>query len=124
MKMSSTEETLAIINTFNELFNRHDVEGIIALITDDILFDNTFPAPDGQRVEGKEANRFFWQDFFENSPTSHFEQEEIFASENRAVVRWIYNWVNDHGQRGHVRGVDIFRVRDGKIAEKLSYVKG
>jgi hypothetical protein len=28
------------------------------------------------------------------------------------------------GKPGHVRGVDIFRVRDGKLAEKLSYVKG
>ncbi|MBS1243923.1 MAG: hypothetical protein H6R41_460, partial [Deltaproteobacteria bacterium] len=24
----------------------------------------------------------------------------------------------------HIRGVDVFRVRDGKVAEKLSYVKG
>ena len=28
------------------------------------------------------------------------------------------------GTPGHVRGVDVFRVRDGKVAEKLSYVKG
>ena len=25
---------------------------------------------------------------------------------------------------GHVRGVDLFTVRDGRVAEKLSYVKG
>jgi hypothetical protein len=25
---------------------------------------------------------------------------------------------------GHVRGVDIFLVRGGKVAEKLAYVKG
>jgi len=25
---------------------------------------------------------------------------------------------------GHVRGVDVFRVRDGRVAEKLCYVKG
>jgi hypothetical protein len=25
---------------------------------------------------------------------------------------------------GHVRGVDILRIRDGKIAESLAYVKG
>jgi hypothetical protein len=38
---------------------------------------------------------------------------------DRAVFRWHYSWGN-----GHVRGVDIFRVEDGKVAEKLSYVKG
>ena len=28
------------------------------------------------------------------------------------------------GMPGHIRGVDVFRVRGGKVAEKLSYVKG
>jgi ketosteroid isomerase-like protein len=28
------------------------------------------------------------------------------------------------GQPWHLRGVDVFRVRDGKVAEKLAYVKG
>jgi hypothetical protein len=35
------------------------------------------------------------------------------------VVRWRYAWGD-----GHVRGVDVFRVRGGLVAEKLSYVKG
>ena len=25
---------------------------------------------------------------------------------------------------GHVRGVDVLRFRDGKVSEKLSFVKG
>jgi hypothetical protein len=32
--------------------------------------------------------------------------------------------VDDKEGPGSVRGVDVFRVRDGKVAEKLSYVKG
>jgi hypothetical protein len=35
------------------------------------------------------------------------------------IVRWRYRW-----DGGHVRGVDVFRVRDGRVAEKCSYVKG
>jgi len=38
-------------------------------------------------------------------------------------VRWTYHWLKPTGN-GHVRGVDVFRVRDGKVSEKLSYVKG
>jgi hypothetical protein len=41
-----------------------------------------------------------------------------------AVVRWTHHWQNDDGGPGHVRGVDGFRVRDGKVAQKSSYVKG
>ena len=32
--------------------------------------------------------------------------------------------VDVEGRPDHVRGVDVSRVRDGKVAEKLSYVKG
>jgi hypothetical protein len=34
-------------------------------------------------------------------------------------ARWRYDWGD-----GHVRGVDVIRVRDGQIAESLAYVKG
>jgi hypothetical protein len=38
---------------------------------------------------------------------------------DRATVLWRFDWGG-----GHVRGIDLFKVRDGKVAEKLSYVKG
>jgi len=47
----------------------------------------------------------------------------MFAVGDPCVVRWKYHWVRD-GAPGHVRGIDVFRVRDGRVAEKLSYVKG
>ena len=43
---------------------------------------------------------------------------------DRAVTRWTYRWVDQDGKAGHVRGVDVYRFREGKIAEILSYVKG
>jgi len=67
--------------------------------------------------------RAAWEQFFARSPHAHFDTEEVFAAGDRCVVRWAYSWVKD-GKRGHVRGVDVFRVRDGQVAEKLSYVKG
>jgi hypothetical protein len=39
-------------------------------------------------------------------------------------MRWRYSWVDSDGQPGHIRGVDLYTLRDGLIAEKLSYVKG
>ena len=50
---------------------------------------------------------------------AHFEVEETFAAGDRVVQRWCYRW-----RDGHIRGVDLFFVRDGSIAEKLAYVKG
>jgi ketosteroid isomerase-like protein len=119
-----TRATIATIEEFNGAFARHDADAVASLMTDDCVFENTFPAPDGTRYLGPDANRSFWSDFFKGSPQAKFETEEMFACGDRCVVRWTYRWVDESGQPGHVRGVDVFRVRGGKVAEKLSYVKG
>ena len=119
MPDSTTEQTLKTITRFNEAFNAHDVDGVMALMTEDVVFENTSPPPDGERFVGQEAVRAFWQEFFDSSPRAHFTAEDVFAAGDRATVRWRYSWGN-----GHVRGVDVFAVRDGKVSQKLSYVKG
>jgi ketosteroid isomerase-like protein len=121
MSDSEAQATLDVIRRFNEAFNRHDVGAVMALMTADCVFENTLPAPDGERLEGAPAVRAFWQRFFDGTPTARFETEEMFAVGERGVVRWVFHW--DH-RGGHIRGVDVFRVRDGKVAEKLAYVKG
>jgi ketosteroid isomerase-like protein len=121
MRDSETQLTLDVVRRFNEAFNRHDVDGVMALMTADCVFENTLPAPDGERLEGAPAVREFWQRFFRSTPAARFETEEMFGVADRCVVRWVFHW-DDRG--GHVRGVDVLRVWDGKVAEKLAYVKG
>ena len=113
---ASTEAT---IDAFNEAFNRHDVDAVMSLMTEDCLFENTLPPPDGERHIGQKDVRKFWEKFFQDSPRAKFETEEMVTSGDRAVVRWRFEWGD-----GYIRGIDLFRVRDGKVAEKLSYVKG
>jgi ketosteroid isomerase-like protein len=120
---SQTLATLATIQQFNDAFNRHDVDAVMALMTDACVFENTYPPPDGERAVGQAAVRMCWEQLFSASPQALFEWEEIFACADRGVVRWLYRWDGANGA-GHVRGVDVMRVRDGKVAEKLSYVKG
>jgi ketosteroid isomerase-like protein len=93
------------------------------LMADDVLFENTNPPPDGGKFKGAAAVRAYWQQFFAANPTARFEEEEMFGSRDRVIVRWIYRKEKD-GKLWHLRGVDVFKVKDGKITEKLSYVKG
>lgn len=116
--------TAAIIDAFNEAVNQHDVAATMALMTEDCVFENTSPFPDGTRYEGQAAVRDFWTNFFKDSPHAHFDFDELITTEDRGITRWTYHWIDSEGKAGHIRGVDVFRVRDGKVAEKLSYVKG
>jgi limonene-1,2-epoxide hydrolase len=118
------ESAMRLVLAFNDAFNRHDVEGMMRLMSADCRFEDTEPAPDGTVYEGKEAVTQFWQAFFQASPAAHIEIEEIFGLGNRCIMRWRYEWVQADGTAGHVRGVDIFRVEDELIQDKLSYVKG
>ena len=124
IRMSKLESSTRVVLAFNEAFNRHDVAGMMQLMSHDCIFENTDPAPDGTVYSGKEAVTDFWQAFFRESPEAHIEIEEIFGLGERCIMRWRYSWVDRAGENGHVRGVDIFRVRNGSIREKLSYVKG
>ena len=120
-----TGESLTTIERFNAAFNRHDPAGMVALMTADCVFESTFPAPDGARFEGPAAVRTYFEELFRQGPRAHLEVEETLACGTRCLVRWIYRWT-DHPQTGsgYVRGVDVFKLRGGLIAEKLSYVKG
>ena len=119
VRMSKFESGVRAVLAFNEAFNRHNVAGMMSLMSEDCLFENTDPAPDGTVYKGKEAVSQFWQDFFRESPSAHIEIEEIFGLGFHVVMRWNYSWGD-----GHVRGVDVFKLKDGLISEKLSYVKG
>jgi ketosteroid isomerase-like protein len=72
-----------------------------------------WPAPDEERIEGKASVVAFWRGWFARNPDAQFEAEEIIVSGDRAVVRRVYHKLRN-GQPCHLRGVDIFTVREGK----------
>ena len=111
-------EPVDVVVAFGAAWADHDLDATLAMVTDDCVFDATGPAPDGARHVGRDAIRKAWDAIFSDA-ASRFEAEDTFAAGDRVVQLWRYSW-----DGGHVRGVDVFRVREGKVAEKFSYVKG
>jgi ketosteroid isomerase-like protein len=117
-------DPLEVLDRFGAAFNGQDLDATLALMTDDCAFESTSP-PDGVRAEGKDAVRAAFGEFFASSIGARFDTEEQFVAGDRAIVRWRYTWpAADGGAEGHIRGIDVFRIRDGLVAEKCSYVKG
>jgi len=111
-------DALEVVEAFGQAWGDHDLDAALSLTTEDCVFDGTGPAPDGTRSVGHDEIRQAWEPIFDDAD-ARFEAEEAFAAGDRVVQLWRYTWTS-----GHVRGVDVFRVRDGKVAEKFSYVKG
>jgi ketosteroid isomerase-like protein len=107
-----------LLERFNTAWGDHDLDAALALCTHDCVFESTGPSPDGERHEGMDAVRAAWKPIFDDT-RANFEAEDAFPAGDRYVQLWRYDWGD-----GHVRGVDVFRLHDGKVAEKFSYVKG
>jgi ketosteroid isomerase-like protein len=116
--MSDASDAVSVVAAFGAAWGAHDLESALSMITDDCVFESTGPAPDGIQHKGREAIRLAWQPIFDDT-RSKFEVEESFAVGDRVVERWCYSW-----DGGHIRGVDLFQVRDGKVSAKFAYVKG
>jgi ketosteroid isomerase-like protein len=115
--------TLAVHEAIDRALAARDVDAFLGCLAEDVVFENTTPAPDGERMVGPAVSTFFEQ-LFVSTASARFTTEEAFAAGDRAVVRWRFDWDEGPDNRGHVRGVDILRVQAGRVTEMRSYVKG
>ncbi|WP_206185481.1 nuclear transport factor 2 family protein [Sphingosinicella sp. CPCC 101087] len=70
--------TAEILTRFNQLFLSHDPTALQDLVADDCVIENTQPAPDGSRHEGKAACIALWTGIATNADI-RFETECIIA---------------------------------------------
>ncbi|HTE43829.1 MAG TPA: nuclear transport factor 2 family protein [Gemmatimonadaceae bacterium] len=112
--------TAEVVRRFIAAFEQKDPSAIRDLVAPDCVMEAIQPAPNGQRVEGYEANVAFWEAMVAD-PVGTFEVEDVVICGDRATNRWRYRFGED--EESSVRGVTLILVRGGKIAEALAYAK-
>ena len=90
------------------------------LVAEDRIVENTQPAPDGSRHEGKSACIDLWARIA-TRPGVRCELEALIARGDRGEIRWLV-WGPE--RIDSLRGVSLMRVRDGRIVEAQGYIKG
>jgi ketosteroid isomerase-like protein len=121
----SREEIIKALNRWSIAWDNHDIDGVIELFHDEVLFENWT----GGRVKGKEALRKAWTPWFENHGGFRFDGEDTFIDEDQQKVlyRWKLEWPSmEKGFEGKPEkrwGVDVMHFEDGKIIQKLTYSK-
>jgi len=119
------EQILETLRIWNQAWDAHDLDRVMELFHEDILFENWT----GGRANGKQALRQAWQGWFEKHGDFRFNEEELFADdvEQKALYRWELEWpsleAGHEGQLEKRRGVDVIHFQDGKIINKLTYSK-
>lgn len=114
-------ELAALVDRFFAAWARHDLEAAMACMADDAIYDEF----NGMLWQGKAAVREgFLPNFRGDYGDIQFQLEDLFIDEEeqQALARWlcVFAW---KGSRRAWRGLDILRMRDGLIVEKLTYAK-
>ena len=110
---------------FNTVWNGHDIDGILSMMTDDVIFEASFGKdPWGARVVGKPALRTFLEDMIARIPDVRWDEIRHVAHPDQVTVEWLTSGTPRGGAPYKVEGCDILTIRDGKIAAKRSYRKG
>ena len=121
----SRNEIENALKQWNLAWDNHDLEGVMALFHEDVIFDNWT----GGKVRGKEALRKAWKPWFVNHGNFRFVEEETFIDEKeqKALYRWSLGWPSfesgSEGKHEQRRGVDVIHFENGKILKKLTYSK-
>ena len=124
VKMSKVETAARTVLAFSKACNQGDIHAMLQFISPDCLLEHYAPAPDGSHYRGIEEIGRFWQEFYNHFSDLQMEIEDIFGMGERCIKRWKSSWTDAAGVKQHLRGVDLFLVRDELIVELFSYIKG
>jgi ketosteroid isomerase-like protein len=121
----SREEIRRAMTEWNQAWDRHDLEGVMELFHEEVLFENWT----GGKAVGKEALRKAWAQWFANHGGFRFTEEDTFIDEKeqKVLYRWQLDWPSlEKGYEGKAerrRGVDVIHFQDGQIIKKMTYSK-
>ena len=116
-------DAAAVVAGFVADFNARDVDGLLNRLAPGAVLEHAVPPSVGARSEGLPAARAFWEQLFAQVGEVHLEPEEVLPCGDRCVLRYAVTWY-EAGETRRVQGVDVYRLRNGLIAEKLAYLKG
>ncbi len=123
--MLKRAEIEQLLKKWNQAWDEHDLDGVMDLFHDDIVFENWTGGP----ARGKEALRKGWAPWFANHGGFRFTEEDTFIDEpgQKVLYRWTLDWPSTEagyeGKHEKRRGVDVIHFRAGKIIQKLTYCK-
>jgi hypothetical protein len=120
------ENGLSLLKEFAKAWSSHDVEALMACMTDDPIYyaaAGTYDEASGKKYEGVEAVRDAYSSIWAIYPDAKWSEHVHFVQANRGISEWLFTATGTNGQQVCVNGVDTFYLNNGKIAVKNTYRK-
>src|SRR5215208_7546915 len=116
IKMTN-EEKLHLLHVFADAWNHHDLDTLMAYMTDDCVFESSAGSNVyGTRSVGQQEVRAAFSEVFATFPDAQWRDARHFADGDRGVSEWMFTGTRADGVCFEVNGCDLLTFRDGKIA--------
>ena len=115
-----SQTNLNAVQRFYDAYNKKDETILSQVIADDYV--DYGHEPPGRGLQGAQSDH---RDIARGLADAHFDIDEMFGSDDRVVVRWTLHATHTGPFAGlsptqkkiAVRGISLYRLRDGKITE-------
>jgi ketosteroid isomerase-like protein len=106
---------------FTDAFNRDDLDGVMAMMAADAVYEEFTGAVSQGRAAIRAA---FAPQFRGDFGKMRFETEDLFVDEaaGKALIRWVCRLETRRGPAAW-RGLDILHFENGLVKRKLTYAK-
>lgn len=117
-----TKDTL---EAFSKAWNAHDVDALMTFMTEDCVFHTAAGSGlQGTTISGFDAVRDAFEQVWKNFPDVCWKDaEHTVLCGDKAITESTFCATKPDGSRIEARMVDVFTVRDGKIAVKNAFRK-
>ena len=114
---------MSVVRRFETAFNEQDVDGLVACFTDGATYTDMFFGPH----TGHPALRAMFGRMFREGRDYVWRMDTIVEDARHAAAEWSFGYVvtdavpRSAGRRVRFRGMSLFVVADGRIADYREY---
>ncbi|MFP2768643.1 nuclear transport factor 2 family protein [Oceanisphaera sp. KMM 10153] len=121
---AENQKNVALLEQLFAAFNRHDIEGVMACMSEDVVFEGAAGTEAyGTRFNGAAAVAAAFVKVWTTYPDVSWQNTSHFAVGDKGVSQWTFCATCSDGKRIEADGVDIFTLKDGKLVLKQAFRK-
>jgi ketosteroid isomerase-like protein len=108
---------------FSEAWARRDVDGLMALVTDDIVYGASVGPEPGATFRGRDEVRRGFEYMLRHDHVLRERAGLVVIVGNQGFAEWIYDVRLADGSDGRERGIDVLEFAHGRLARKDAFRK-
>jgi ketosteroid isomerase-like protein len=110
-----------VVNDFLDAWGSGRVDAVMTLFSDDTVFVASQGPEPGQTYRGRSEIFPAVERMLATSAESRFRVTEVLPIEDGAVATWVIEGLP--ADAPGAKGIDVFKVRDGRVTSKDAYRK-